>query len=92
MLEKEVESYLVWTVMRLGGVVKKMKFIGESGAPDRLVCMPNGDTWQIELKRPKGGKLSALQKIYGDEMRRMNQKYAVLRTKPEVDEWRRQYE
>lgn len=92
MLEREVEAHFVWTVMRLGGVVKKMEFIGESGAPDRLACMPNGDTWQIELKRPKGGRLSALQKLYADDMARLNQKYACFRTKADVDEWRAQYE
>ena len=35
--------------------------------PDRIACMPNGETWFIELKKA-GGRLSALQRIFADEM------------------------
>lgn len=63
MLERDVEAYLVKRVKELGGEVRKVKWIGRRGAPDRLVMLPNGrvfavderghgrTTW-VELKRP----------------------------------------
>lgn len=60
MLEADVEAHLVKRVEELGGEVRKVKWIGRRGAPDRVVMLPqhfNGDfyidrtTW-VELKRP----------------------------------------
>jgi hypothetical protein len=68
-LESSIEDYLVAQVKRLGGEVRKVKWIGRDGAPDRLVMLPR--SWGVkpggvmfnegspaiwvELKRP-GGK------------------------------------
>lgn len=38
--ESEIESYLVERVKALGGEVRKVKWIGRAGAPDRLVMLP----------------------------------------------------
>ena len=43
MREKTIEAYLVSQVKKLGGEVRKVQFIGHSGAPDRLVMLP----WRI---------------------------------------------
>ena len=63
MLERDVEAYLVKRVEELGGEVRKVKWIGRRGAPDRLVMLPDGrmfavdehghgrTTW-VEVKRP----------------------------------------
>ncbi len=40
MRESEIESYLVERVKALGGEVRKVKWIGRRGAPDRLVMLP----------------------------------------------------
>ena len=87
MKEKEVEDYLVWHVARVGG--KTYKFASPScrGVADRIVCLPDGSTWFIELKRPKGGRLSPLQQIFAGEMLSLQQKYACLWTKEQIDEW-----
>jgi hypothetical protein len=53
---------------------------------DRIACLPNGQTWFIELKKP-GGRLSPLQEIFGEQMAAMNQHYAVLWSKEDVDGW-----
>jgi len=53
---------------------------------DRIVCLPGGQTWLIELKT-KGGRLSPLQKLFAQEMRRLNQRYACLWTTDQVDQW-----
>lgn len=87
MKEKEIETYLVWHVQRLGG--KAYKFVSPSnrGVSDRVVCLPNGSTWFVELKRPKGGRLSPLQQIFAGEMQMLNQKYACLWSKEQIDQW-----
>lgn len=59
MRESKVEQHLVARVKALGGEVRKVKWIGRRGAPDRLVLLP--DRWRpfrapwhplVELKRP----------------------------------------
>lgn len=40
MRESEIETYLVKRVNELGGEVRKVKWIGRRGAPDRLVMLP----------------------------------------------------
>lgn len=87
MKESEVESYLVWHVERMGGKAYKFASPSMRGVSDRIVCLPNGDTWFIELKRPKGGRLSPLQQIFAGEMLMLNQKYVCLWSKGEIDEW-----
>jgi len=86
MKESEIETYFCWAVMRLGGVTYKFKSPTQRGVADRIACLPGGGTWFVELKQPKG-RLSALQKEFDLEMRFTNQHYAVLWTKPMIDDW-----
>lgn len=51
MRESDIEEYLVERVRSLGGEVRKVKWIGRNGAPDRLVMLPDRTIW-IELKAP----------------------------------------
>lgn len=87
MLEKEVEDYLVWHVERMGGKAYKFASPSHRGVADRIVCLPDGSAWFIELKKPKGGRLSPLQQIFAGEMRMLNQRYACLWSKEDVDGW-----
>lgn len=48
--ERDIEKYLVWRVKAIGGEIRKVKWIGPHGAPDRIV-MYKGATF-VELKRP----------------------------------------
>lgn len=50
-LERDNEAYLKRRVKQLGGEVRKVKWIGRSHAPDRLVLLPDAHFF-IELKRP----------------------------------------
>lgn len=87
MKESEVEQYFVWAVLSLGGISYKFKSPNQRGVADRIACLPNGDTWFVELKT-KGGRLSELQKLYANNMNKLNQKYAVLWNKEQIDVWR----
>ena len=86
MRESEIERYLAWHVVRMGGMSYKFKSTNHRGVADRVVCLPDGQTWFIELKT-KGGRLSPLQKVFAQEMGLMGQRYACLWTKEQVDAW-----
>lgn len=51
MRESDIENYLVRSVKDYGGEVRKVKWIGRRGAPDRVVFLYG--THFVELKRPK---------------------------------------
>jgi hypothetical protein len=86
MKEKIVENHFVWAVERVGGKTYKFTSPGRKGVADRIACLPDGQTWFVELKT-KGGRLSALQKLFADDMARLQQNYACLWTKEQVNEW-----
>jgi hypothetical protein len=86
MLEKQIEAHLVKRVKAIGGVAYKFTSPAHRGVADRVVCLPDGSTWFVELKT-ESGRLSALQKVFADEMARLNQKYVCLWSKEQVDEW-----
>lgn len=68
MRERDIERHLVARVKALGGEVRKVKWIGRRGAPDRLVLLrPARQIW-IELKAP-GVKPEAHQLREHDRMR-----------------------
>ena len=86
MLEKNIEAHLVKRVKALGGVAYKFTSPAHRGVADRVVCLPDGQTWFVELKT-EGGRLSPLQKVFAVDMARMNQKYVCLWNKEQVDEF-----
>ena len=86
MRESEIERHFVWTVERMGGVTYKFTSPGRKGVADRIACLPDGSTWFVELKT-KGGRLSPLQKMFAADMAALNQKYACLWTKEQVNEF-----
>lgn len=47
MRESKIETYLVERVKELGGEVRKVRFIGRRGAPDRLVMLP--ESWWVDI-------------------------------------------
>ncbi len=85
-LEKDIERYFVKSVQSLNGVAFKFNSLSNRGVSDRIVCLPNGETWFVELKK-EGDKLSALQKIFAEDMRNLKQNYACLWNREQVDRW-----
>ncbi len=68
-LEKDIEKKLRLMVERHGGFCLKWGCPGWSGVPDRIILLPGGRVIFAETKRPKGGKLSKLQKWWQDKLR-----------------------
>jgi hypothetical protein len=86
MTEKEIETHFVKRVKALGGFAYKFRSVTQRGVADRIACMPNGEAWFVELKRP-GGRLSALQQLFAEQMAATGQHYAVLWSEEQVDQW-----
>ena len=83
-MEKDIEHYLVRRVKALGGHAYKFVSPTNRGVSDRLVVLPGGAVWFVEVKQA-GGKVSPLQRVFFDEMRRLGTNYALLWSKEEVD-------
>ena len=83
-MEKHIEAYLIKRVKALGGIA--YKWHGHGGAADRIIVLPDGTVWFVEVKTI-GGRLSALQKVFAADMARLKQRYCVLWTKEQVDEF-----
>jgi hypothetical protein len=86
MKESTIEKYFVAQVKAAGGVAYKFVSPSNRGVSDRIVCLPDGSTWFVELKAPSG-RLSPLQRHFQSEMARLNQNYACLWSKEHVDQW-----
>ena len=84
-LERDIERHLVRRVAERGGVAYKWVSPGRVGVADRIVMLPGGVVWFVELKTAKG-RLSPWQKVFAADMRRMGMNYIVIRSKGEVDE------
>lgn len=67
-LEKDIEKALGRMVGRLGGLCLKWVCPGWLGVPDRIVLLPGGRVIFVELKRPQGGKMSAMQKWWARKL------------------------
>ena len=68
-LEKEIEKKLKDMVQQHGGLCLKWVCPGWSGVPDRIILLPGGYVIFAEVKRPKGGTLSELQKYWGKKLK-----------------------
>jgi hypothetical protein len=88
MLERDVEAYFRKAVAAAGGVAFKFVSPSHRGVSDRIVCLPGGAVWFVELKRP-GGRLMPLQRVFAAEMERLGQRYCCLSSREEIDQWLR---
>lgn len=80
--EITIERALVKRITELGG--KCIKLTGYKGIPDRLVLLPWGKTYFVELKTTNG-KLSALQYQWFDVLKILGFPAIVIRDKESLD-------
>jgi hypothetical protein len=77
-LEKDLEAKLRKEVQKRGGLCLKWVCPGWSGVPDRIILLPGGRVHFVEMKRPKGGRLSAMQKWWAKTLTGMGFSYWVI--------------
>jgi hypothetical protein len=86
MRESKIETYLVRRVKALGGEVRKARWIGRAGAPDRRVLLPDKPPTWVELKAT-GKKPEARQLREHNRMRRLGELVLVIDSIEQVDAW-----
>lgn len=83
-LESHLERAFVKHIVRTGGEVRKVKWIGRQGAPDRVVLYPDGELTWVELKKSDGA-LRPGQEREHERLRKMGQTVLVIRTRDEYE-------
>ena len=68
MNEKLIEKKLREEVKKMGGIALKFYSEFNTGYPDRIVLMPGGRIYFVELKST-GKKMSPIQKVMADKLK-----------------------
>jgi hypothetical protein len=75
MKELSIEQRLVDSVKRLGGVAVKGENV--AGFPDRIVLMPGGHVYFVEVKRPSG-RLSGRQVEWVNDLQALDMEVWIV--------------
>ena len=86
LLEKDIEAHLVRRVKDAGGRAYKFVSPAHRGVSDRIVVLPKGQVWFVEVKT-ESGKLSPLQQEFRKEIMGLGGNYVCLYGKKDVDLW-----
>ena len=83
--ESAIERELVARVQAMGGRCDKVRVIGRRGFFDRLVVLPGGVVMFVELKRPRGGRLSEHQRKWANDYRTLGLVVALVICSEDID-------
>jgi hypothetical protein len=86
MREKAIEAHLQKRVKELGGRAYKFESPGNAGVPDRIVLLPGGKVFFIEMKAP-GKKSTVLQQKQQTRIKNLGNQVLVIDTKEGVDQF-----
>lgn len=84
-LESKVEDDLKAAVKKAKGLCIKLPAILYIGIPDRLVLLPGGRMFFVELKRAKKGRVSAMQDRFRETLCSMGFTCVILKGRPDLD-------
>lgn len=84
MRERDIEDYLCRRVRAMGGEVRKVKWLGRNGAPDRRVMLPGRPFW-AELKATGKEPTKAQAREHG-RMRAAGERVEVIDSLKRIDE------
>lgn len=82
--EQKIESYLKKQIELIGGKAYKFISPGVSGVPDRIVIIPGGHIYFIELKAP-GQKLRPIQEVRKAQLEALGCDVRVVDSKEKTD-------
>lgn len=83
-LEKDIERKLRQMVEAHKGLCLKWVCPGWVGVPDRIVLLPGGRIIFVELKRPKGGRLSRMQEWWREKLTNLGFAFVVIWDKTDL--------
>lgn len=84
--ERDIEKYLREQVKKINGIAYKFESPGNAGVPDRIILLPNGRVFFVELKAP-GKKPTALQLAQHRKIERVGFEVSVIDSKQGVEEF-----
>lgn len=77
--EKQIEAKLKSIIEKtFSGLCFKLVSPMFNGVPDRIIMLPRGKIYFVELKRPKGGELSAIQRYVHKMFRKLGFKVFTI--------------
>ena len=85
MLEKQIEKWMKRQVEQMGGLFLKFVSPSNDGVPDRIVLLPGGKIWFVELKT-EDGRVSKIQEYMIGKMERIGCKVVVVHGMTEARE------
>lgn len=88
-LEASLEAYFYNQVRLRGGMVEKL-ISTRRGIPDRLVLLPGGHVFLVELKA-WGGRTSAIQEAWHARAAELGTRVVVLEGRDAIDAWLRSW-
>ena len=71
-------------VKEIGGIAYKFTSPAHRGVADRLVVLPGGVVWFVEVKKI-GGRMTTLQELFKRDMLALGQNYMTLWDVEDVD-------
>jgi hypothetical protein len=80
-----IEMELTKRVTAAGGVCEKVTVPGNRGYFDRVVVMPGNHVFFVEVKRPRGGRLSPHQKHRHAVYRGLGATVAIVKNSEDID-------
>lgn len=87
MRERNLEYKLRDKVKALGGLALKLIASGSTGLPDRLILMPGGRIFFVELKNGNKGTLSARQIVVHKLLERLGFKVWIIKDEETLQEF-----
>ena len=84
MKESTIEKYFVAQVKAAGGIAYKFTSPAHRGVADRIVVLPGGRVWFVEVKK-EGGRLSPLQREFLAEVKALGCNYEIVWSKEDVE-------
>lgn len=86
MRERDIEEHLKEKIEKLGGLCMKWSSPGCTGVPDRIVFLPGGRVYFVELKR-ESGRVRARQKVMIEKLMSLGCRAVVLSSLEEVEQF-----
>jgi hypothetical protein len=83
--ESAVERELRLRVEAAGGECVKVTVLGRRGFFDRLVTLPGGRVVFVEVKRPKGGRISRHQMLWHERFSELGVAVAIVKNSADID-------
>lgn len=90
--ETRIENKFQKAVKARRWLTYKFSSPSNRGVPDRIVIDDRGGVWFVELKRPKGGRLSKLQSYTIKEMKAHRANVRVIKNEKEIEDFLREAE